>query len=354
MESARNGVAFLAIAGGLLLIAACAGVGPRTVARDRFDYNGEVARSWKEQTLLNIVKSRYLDVPVFLDVTQIVSSYALESSASIGGMASIGGGVLDGDAIQLGAQAKWTDRPTITYQPLTGAQFNRNMMTPIPPSAVLFTIQAGWPLDLVFRLTVSKINGIDSRGPDAPRYDRVIFLLRSLQQAEAFVMRVQQQQRGEDSVVVSFGSRARTPEQDAMLRELQEILGLEPGRTEFTVIFGVIPANAGEITMLTRSMMQILLALGAYVDVPDADLAEGRAAPSESLPVGTGLGQLRVRYSRERPTDALVAVAQRGGWFWIDDRDTASKSTFALVMLLSTLAETGPRETPPLLTIPAG
>ena len=34
--------------------------------------------------------------------------------------------------------------------------------------------------------------------------------------------------------------------------------------------------------------------------------------------------------------------------------DVTSKATFSLVMLLSTLAETGPRETPPLLTIPAG
>jgi hypothetical protein len=66
------------------------------------------------------------------------------------------------------------------------------------------------------------------------------------------------------------------------------------------------------------------------------------------------LGQLRVRYSPKRPADALVAIAHRRGWFWIDDRDAASKATFGLVMLLSTLAETGPRETPPLLTIPAG
>jgi hypothetical protein len=333
-----------------MLTAGCTGIGPPTVARDRFDYNGEVARSWKEQTLLNIVKGRYLDVPVFLDVTQIVSSYTLESTASINGAIATAGT----DTVTLGAQAKWTDRPTITYTPLTGAQFNRNMMTPIPPSSVLFTIQAGWPLDLVFRLTVSSINGVDSRGPDAPRYDRVIALLRSLQQAEAFVMRVQQQQRGEDSVVVSFGGRARTPEQDAMLRELREILGLEPGRNEFTVIFGVIPANAGEITLLTRSMMQILLALGSYVDVPEADLAEGRATPGAALVGSANLGQLRVSYSAQRPVDALVAISHRGGWFWIDDRDAASKATFSLVMLLSTLAETGPRETPPLLTIPAG
>ena len=106
MRSVRDGLVTAIIAGGVMLTGGCAGIGPMTVARDRFDYNGEVARSWKEQTLLNIVKGRYLDVPVFLDVTQIVSSYSLESTASAGGNIAIGGGVLGGDAVTLGAQAK--------------------------------------------------------------------------------------------------------------------------------------------------------------------------------------------------------------------------------------------------------
>jgi len=42
----------------------CAGIGPKTVARDRFDYVSAISESWKRQTLLNLLKTRYLDAPV--------------------------------------------------------------------------------------------------------------------------------------------------------------------------------------------------------------------------------------------------------------------------------------------------
>ena len=51
---------------GVATLTACSHIGPKTVAVDRFDYSTAIAESWKEQTLLNIVKL-VLDLPVFVD-----------------------------------------------------------------------------------------------------------------------------------------------------------------------------------------------------------------------------------------------------------------------------------------------
>ena len=50
----------------------CAGIGPKTIPRDRFDYSAAIAKSWQNQMLLNMVKIRYAETPVFVDVTSVI------------------------------------------------------------------------------------------------------------------------------------------------------------------------------------------------------------------------------------------------------------------------------------------
>jgi hypothetical protein len=123
------------------MVAACTSIGPSTVPYDRIDYGTAIGNSWKEQTLLNIVKLRYVDMPIFLEVAQVIAGYQLQSA--IGGSFTAGNftaGII-GPFTATGtanAAGTYTDRPTVIYQPLTGVDFLKRLMTPIPPSSVLF------------------------------------------------------------------------------------------------------------------------------------------------------------------------------------------------------------------------
>ena len=84
-------------------------IGPHSLPRDRALYSVSLADSWKEQTLLNILKIRYVDPPVFVDIGNIVSSYSLLQSASLGGNIVPSGG----SSIPLGAAGTFSNSPTI-------------------------------------------------------------------------------------------------------------------------------------------------------------------------------------------------------------------------------------------------
>jgi hypothetical protein len=94
----------------------CQHYGPRSVVTDRIPYNEAVAASWKEQTLLNVVKLRYMDTPFFVDVPQITSGYTLQGLASATGGINSPVSPLATFAQQLtgtlNLQASYQDRPT--------------------------------------------------------------------------------------------------------------------------------------------------------------------------------------------------------------------------------------------------
>src|SRR6266702_373137 len=136
--------------GSLLLsfwVAACSSIGPATVSRDRADYVNAIGTSWERETLLNIIKLRYGHPRLSLGHTGTASNFtSVEDVLGLTGIAT--------------AQGQYTDRPTVIYTPLTGVDFLQKLMTPLPPSAVLFVLQAGYPADVIMPIALDSINGI--------------------------------------------------------------------------------------------------------------------------------------------------------------------------------------------------
>jgi len=350
-----------------LLLAGCTTIGPHSVQRDRFDYNKAISDSWKQQTLLNIVKLRYADMPLFVEVASIVSGYTLESAVNLGVTAFDGGSAIEFGTANfgsIGGSGKYTDRPTITYSPITGSQFNKTFMTPIPPSSVLFMIQAGWPAGMVLPLTLEAINGhraqrsigLREQAGEAGFY-RIIELFALLQRGGAVGMRVDKKEGAQDSTVVVI-RRDRIPaEIVAAAEELAQLLGIRRHAPEYTVAYGEVARNDTELAMLTRSTLSIMIELAGQVRVPPEHVAEGRTPSSLADKGDTETDKRRlidIHSGRDKPADAFAAVSYRDHWFWIDDRDLKSKRTFAYLMLLFSLTETGGKEGLPLVTIPAG
>jgi hypothetical protein len=119
------------------------------------------------------------------------------------------------------------------------------------------------------------------------------------------------------------------------------------------VEYGAYPANDQEIAMLTRSMLQIIMELASYIDVPSNDVQEGRVAPALVDENESGIPPLiRILSDASRPDEAFVEVQYRGNWFYIDDRDLDSKRIFSFLMMLFSLTETGAQTGVPIVTVP--
>ena len=343
----------------MLNLPGCASFGPPSVDRDRFDYINAVASSWKQQTLLNIVKLRYADTPVFLEVGQIISGYQLEGTVSVAGSLNSASAV--GDVLSLGTAGRYTDRPTITYMPLMGAHFMHVLMTPIPPPALFTLVEQGWPMDMLMQIGVQRINGISNsksgaRGQAAdPDFARLLMAFQRLQASGALGLRVEVSRESKmEGIVMTISQKNLPPKIQADRDLVRKLLGVRPDLQDIKVIYGGLSNSDDVIAIQTRSGLQILAELGANVEVPPEHIAEQRTYPpiqeteSRVQPLPP---LIRIHADKSQPADAFVAVKYRNYWYWIDDRDFRSKGIFTFLMIIMTLAEKGENVQAPVVTI---
>jgi len=393
-------VASLSLAAG-----GCSQIGPGTIANGRFDYNEAIVRSFDNQMLLNLVRLRYQDSILFLDLTSVVASYSREATVGAStGVSSETPNLAKPSSMALGTSGgvTWSESPTISYAPLQGEDFAKRLLAPIQPSSILLLSRSGWGLERLLICTVQQLNELlnaTSIGGVAPRqvnhyerFRRVATLLGELQE-DGFIQ-INTLANQPDQVAVTAGpipmdepARQRAEEIRSWLNVTRPTAAADelpkpaptngapapgttpanpppapadPGRVNAPVELesGGFPRNPARVLLTGRSILGVMTFLAQQVEVPAEHLEQGLAHQTRG-PDGkpfnwnqVSQGMFKVHSSRSVPDHAFLQVHYRGYWFYIDDTDLESKSTYTLLSQLFSLQSASGSMAAPVLTIP--
>jgi len=337
-----------------LLLASCGSYGPRTMDRDQINYGNSIGETWKNQMLANIVKIRFVDMPVFVDVGSIVSGYTL--STTVNGRLGFSDSFIAGNSQGLGASGTYTDRPTITYMPKTGDDYLRAILEPVSPSNLLALIRAGYSSELLFTWAVEAINGVhnwsvtrrkDSRAD--PEFIEYVQLMQELQTLGAVGFELTTDENKKHTIIFRLKKEGLADSTIEKSRRIGEIIGLDPSRDEFRVIYAPFKSSPDTLAIQTRSVIQMLSAMAGFIDVPAEKAAY--ALPGYDFS-GTSQRPFQIYSAEDEPDESFAQVKYEGFWYWIENSDLLSKRVFTLMLFMTTLTNQAKDANAPVLTIP--
>jgi hypothetical protein len=352
-----DGATKLALLVACALLAGCMSVGPTLVSGSRTDYNVVLRQADDQQMLLNLVRLRYRDQAMFLEISALNTQFSISNEVNANTVLGQGDSYLG-----LGGKVVAQETPTVSYTPLKGADFVQRVLTPISLNTLYLLSTSGWSSDRLFRLLVDEMNDVGNaqgaNGPtpaQAPAYEefkRLSFLLRQLNLDDLYTGAIYNNQP-----VLVFEPEALDR---AEYQEFTRVLGLNPAKLVFPVTEAARSAGNNSINLRFRSFAGVMYFLSQSVQVPEADVVAGRVTvtrdtagqPFDWQRVTEGI--LTIRSSSEPPDNASVAINYRNSWFYIDDSDLDSKSTFSLLGQVYQLEAGNAKSVVPVLTLPVG
>lgn len=408
-------------AGLLLCLAAQAGcvLGPRALQNSRRPYNEAIQRTSNEQLLLNLVRLKYRETPLFLEVGSVSAQFVFDESGSLSGTINenIPFQPINPNALGLSGRIGYQERPTITYAPLQGEDFVNRLLSPASLETVLLLVRSGWRIDRVLKLTVQGLNGLDNASgasgptpssvPEFEKFAKLTDAMLTLQRQGLLELGAVSREidlsdpissaavDGQDLIsaaqagyrfsaiegqprYVLKGSKTalvwRVPTGDKevakTVSQIRRLLNLAPGQDSYDLRLAAAGKGQADFTesargertqigVATRSLIGTMFYLSQAVEAPkahrDAGLVTITLDGNKVFDWSKVTGDLfSVRCRATRPSSAAVAVRYRGYWYYIDETDLDSKSTFALLGQLFALQAGDSKAAAPVLTLPVG
>jgi hypothetical protein len=352
----------LTVPAACLLLTACQSRGPGRIPPDRFNYNGAIAQSANEQMLLNLVRLRYSEIPVFLDVSSVLTQYVYMGVVGVAGSS----GESWGDplwSVGGSANVRYAERPTITYTPLKGGEFAEQLLEPIPTDMVFSLVESGWPPEELMVMCFFRVNDLVNVPFDAELQEGDAERLRAFRTAMEQLIELarlnaiemeSREQEGEEIRILVFNTEADARVQ-ARIDAFKSHIGLDPAQSEFEITRKNMRRGPDEVTVRVRSLLELMGFLSHGVEAPPEHVEDQRVQPPAIAPDGWArtLIPLHVESSVDPPESAYVAVRHQDHWFYIAHDDHSSKQAFGLLGYLFQMQSPQQKSLGPIITVPA-
>jgi hypothetical protein len=325
----------------------------------RADYIEAINRTEDEQLLLSIVKGRYGETFSFLAVSGVAANVRFNANAGVqSGFGSDGD--YAGNLVPFSGGLAYEENPTITYAPVHGENFLRELLSPIPLDLMVLFVRAGTFSDKQLILFAKRIN--DMRNPDfldelpaGPdlRFQRFCELNMELNKAGVLLWVSDQRPEVPFDILITGYSPTYSEE----VREYLTLIGLPVPTDEskdivYPVYFGTKGQELDGVAIITRSTYDLIEILRAAIEIPQEHINSGLVV---NYPTPALAGKdIHVHASKHKPRRATVAVKHRGYWFYIDETDMLTKIFYRMVRVLwsNSIASSADRGVAPVLTLP--
>jgi len=403
----------LAITIGVVVLLAsqgCSTVGPKLYEVSFNDYSEAISRTSDGQMLGNLVRMRYYQSPVFLQVASVTTSFNV--SANAGASAGINEGAGNNYGLDVGGSV--SEAPTITFSLPESQKYYGRLLAPLSAKQVTSLVLAGFESEMVFRTAVRGVNGLRNVSADlesspqqnasSAEFQEVFALIRKLRTEGLVDLELGGKQtdwsspvkidpKSDISQVLLLGAASYAMSNDAEIvrypdgnwqthmyeknmalrfapasvqspdaQRLKKLLGLQPDRFNYPIVEaemvnaekarGILGQAPGaldtsviwsEIGLRGRSMLEIMQVASKQVQAPGLDAGT----------TGGNSDWLVIR-SLESEPNSRIRIRQRGRWFYIDDSDTRSQKSFAMLNALFAVVGGTVPGAAPVMTIPVG
>ncbi len=254
-------------------------IGPKAVRYTRLRYNEVVRDTNDEQLLMNIVRLRYADSPVFIDLPNITSQFEMAGRGNyLGGY----GNQYKGRTSLGYGELSLRDTPTLSYHPREGREIAKSLLTPLS-SDLFIVVNAGANIEQLLLLTINDINDV----PNAPRATTLMpkvpednsQFLRGIQLLDSL--------RNRDATELAFGTHEETEESsDPILQRSVRGSDLLKAAQEGYVYRA---KGTNQMTLRKREKDLFLRVRDPYVDSPEMQEI------ARIFHVTPGLGKYRIK-----------------------------------------------------------